>query len=550
MQSAHVRSGPQIFIRRLTVWRRGWSDIPIPLALTGLLIAAAMLLPAAYLLIRAAGVGSEAVDLLLRGRTAQVFVRSVILAASVTAATVAVAVPLAWLTVRSDLPGRRFWSVATVLPLVIPSYVAGFTFVATLGPRGMLQQVLESLIGLDRLPEIYGFPGAWLVLTLLTYPYVLLSARAALLGMDPALEEASRSLGKSGWETFRRVTLPHLRPAVAAGGLLVALYTLSDFGAVSLLRYKSFTWVIYNQYRGSFDRSMAALLALLLVGLTVLVLAAEVRVRGRARSSQRSGRAVRRPAQVKLGRWRWPALIFCGAVVGLGLMLPLTAIVFWLVRGMTSGGPMGEPLQLAWGSAWNSVYVSGLAALAAGGLAVPVSILAVRYPSRLSRFVERATYVGYGLPGIVIGLSLVFFGARYAPALYQTFAMLIFAYVVRFLPQAVGASSTSLLQVSVRVEEAAQSLGSGRLRVLRTITVPLVRPGILAGMALVFLTTMKELPATLLLSPIGFKTLSTEIWSAAAEAFFARAAAPALLLVGVSALSIVLILSQEVREQA
>lgn len=540
MQTAHVHPRPSIALRRPAIWRRHRPGVPIPLVLTGLLIAGVMLLPLVYLVVRTAGVGAEVWDLLLRARTAWVILRSVALAGAVTSTAIVIAVPLAWLTVRSDLPGRRFWSVATALPLVIPSYVGGFTFVAALGPRGMLQQALEPLFGLERLPEIYGFPGAWLVLTLSTYPYVLLSVRAALLGMDPAIEEASRSLGKSAWETFRCVTLPHLQPAIAAGGLLVALYTLSDFGAVSLLRFESFTWAIYTQYRGSFDRSMAALLALVLVGLTVLLLLVELRARGRARY-YRSARAVRHPAQMSLGRWRWPALLVCALIVGIGLGLPLLVIGFWLVRGLAAG----EPLRLTWRAAWHSVYASGLAAVAAGALALPVSTLAVRYPGRFSRLVERTTYIGYGLPGIVIGLSLVFFGANYMPALYQTLAILIFAYVVRFLPQAVGTSSASLLQVSPHVEEVARSLGSGRLRVLRTVTVPLAWPGILAGMALVFLTTMKELPATLLLGPTGFDTLATRIWSATAEAFFARAAAPALLLVAVSALSMFILLSQE-----
>ena len=164
-----------------------------------------------------------------------------------------------------------------------------------------------------------------------------------------------------------------------------------------------------------------------------------------------------------------------------------------------------------------------------------------------SAWLARIAYLGYALPGIVIALSLVFFGANYAPLLYQTLAMLIFGYTVRFLPQSLGTLRTGLLQISPRLEDAARSLGLDRRRTLWRVTLPLLRPGLWVGAALVFLTTIKELPVTLLLGPTGFTTLATEIWSATSEAFYARAAAPALLLVAVSAFSIVIILHQEER---
>jgi iron(III) transport system permease protein len=198
-----------------------------------------------------------------------------------------------------------------------------------------------------------------------------------------------------------------------------------------------------------------------------------------------------------------------------------------------------------WAAIINSVQAGTLAAVAAVLLALPVAFFQVRHPGRFSNLIYQSAYLGYGLPGIVIALSLVFFGANYATALYQTMAMLVFAYVVRFMPQALGNVQTSLVQINPRLEEAGRSLGLGRRSVFFRITLPLLRPGLLAGAALVFLTTIKELPATLLLGPTGFNTLATQIWSATAEAFFARAAAPALLLLVVSALSILLIVSQE-----
>ena len=169
----------------------------------------------------------------------------------------------------------------------------------------------------------------------------------------------------------------------------------------------------------------------------------------------------------------------------------------------------------------------------------------MRYPGLLSSLLERITYVGFALPGIAVALGLVFFGANYARFLYQNISLLILAYVILFLPTAVGSARTSFLQVNPRVEEAARSLGRAPLQVFTSVTLPLVRPGILAGAALVFLLTMKELPATLMLGPIGFSTLATSIWSAASEAFFAQAAAPALLLILASSAPLAFLMLRE-----
>lgn len=508
---------------------------PLILSLPAVLVGIGMLMPLVYLGVRALNAGESIWLLLLRDRTLQVFLRTILLAGTTTFASVIIAVPLAWLTVRTDLPLRRFWTVATVLPLVIPTYIGGFTLAAALGPRGMLQQILAGPLGVQRLPEIYGFPGALLALTLFSYPYILLSVQAGLRGIDPALEEASRSLGQGPWNTFWRVTLPQLRPSIAAGGLLVALYALSDFGAVSLMQFDSFTRFIYTQYQATINRSFAAVLSLVLVALTLVVLSGEIWTRGRARYYRTSAGVVRSLPIICLGRWRWPALIFCGLVVLLALVMPVGVILFWLITGIAQG----EPLNLVWRPTLNSILVSTAAALMTVLAAIPIVVLTVRYPSRLSKLLERSTYMGYALPGIVVALALVFFSIHFARPIYQTFWLLIFGYMVLFLPQAGGAIRTSLLQVSPHIEEAGRSLGRTFSQVLVTITLPMIRPGILAGMALVFLTTMKELPVTLLLSPIGFQTLATRIWSASAEAFWTRAAAPALLLVLVSSFSMV-----------
>jgi len=518
----------------------GWPSLALWAAAAA--CAAVLLLPTVYLVIRAFTASDAALQTLLRPRTWETVARTAGLALAVTAASSVIAVPLAWLTVRTDLPLRRLWSVLTPLPLVIPSYVGAYLYASALGPRGLLQQALEAPLGITRLPDIYGFPGALFTLTLLSYPYILLSARAALQRMDPALEEASRGLGSGAWGTFLRVTLPHLRPALGAGGLLVALYALRDFGAVAIMRYDTFTRVIYTQYR-SFDRSQAALFALILIGLTLVLLMLEARLRGRARYDHSA--ATRPPAQVALGPWRWPALLFCGLVVLLSLALPAGVLVYWLVRGLLAGEALGSLGEIT----LNSVSAAAISALATTLAALPVAVLVVRRASGLTRALERLVYSAYALPGIAVALALVFFGVNYALPLYQTFAMLILAYGVLFLPQAVGALRAALLQVHPSLEESARSLGRTPLQVFVTITAPLIRPGFTAGAALVFLTAMKELPATLILAPIGFQTLATAVWSAVSEAFFARAAAPALLIVLLSSVPMALITLREHRDR-
>jgi iron(III) transport system permease protein len=489
-------------------------------------------LPLVYLVIRSLGDGADSLfDTLGQEQTRRLLWATIKLTAAVTLASVALGVPLAWLTTRTDLPGRRVFAVLTALPLAVPSYVAGYTFVTTFRPRGLAADWLSPL-GVERLPSLYGFWGAFLVLTFSTYPYVLLTVRAAIVGLDPALEEAARSLGRSPRSTFWSVVLPQLRTAIAAGGLLVALYSLHDFGAVNLLKYQSFTNAIYLQYQTSFDRGRGATLGLILVFITLIVLAAELRLRGKAGVA----RAQKKQAPiVPLGKWRWPALAGVVLVVACGVGVPVGVILYWLLRGGAT-----ESAGFVWDLARRSLEVSALGALTALVIAWPVAVLSARHPGRLSALIERATYMGYSLPGLVVALSLVFFGIRVVPDLYQTKTMLVMAYVILFLPQATGALRASLLQVSPSIEEAARSLGSAPRQVWRRVTLPLVRPGLLAGFGLVFLTSMKELPATLMLSPVEYDTLSKAVWSATNDALFSRAAGPALAIVLLSAIPLLL----------
>jgi len=502
---------------------------------SSIVAAAAACIPAGYLLVRASDAPRTAWSLLLTVRTAELLLNTLGLALVVTAAAALVALPLAWLTVASNFPGRHAWTVVLTLPLAVPSFIYGYVLLAAFGTGGLFEGW-----GLPTLP-VYGFWGAALALTFSTFPFLFLSFRAALLRQDPSLLEAAASLGTPPAGAFVRVTLPRLLHALRSGGLLVAFYVLSDFGAVSLLQYDTFSRAIFMQLEGAYDRSLAALWSLALVVLAAgMLLGSEV---GAAAPPSRSGRATRAPRRaVALGGWALPALCLSAGAAGMGVGLPLFVIAVWLVRASSAGGI--DSLMVP---AWNSVLASGLAAAVTLLGAVPLGVLGARYSSWTARVIVRAAYASYCLPPVVVALSLVSFGVHALPALYGTLAMLIFAHAVRFLPQAVGPVQGAFVDLSPRLSEAGASLGRSPVAVARHVVLPLARPGLVAGATLVFLTAMKELPATLLLAPIGFQTLSTRIWAEAAEGRFGAGALPSLALVLVSAASVVWTLRQEQR---
>jgi iron(III) transport system permease protein len=303
------------------------------------------------------------------------------------------------------------------------------------------------------------------------------------------------------------------------------------------MRYDVFTRVIFVEF-GTFGRDTAVLLSLQLVAVTVFILWLESRIRGEERTTA-GGRS---RAPVPLGRWRYPMMLPVALVAGLALVVPVAILVSWLAA---TGTTTNQALVFEWSFALNSVTVSAAAAAAAVVAAIPVAYLSARHGGRLADAFERVSYVGYAVPGVVLGLALVFFGSAYATPIYQTLYLLVFAYVIRFLPQSVGSLRASFLSVDPSLPEAARTLGQTSAGAFRYVTLPLVAPGLFGGAALVFLTTMKELPATLLLRPSGFTTLVTHIWTAYESGYFGQAAIPALVLLFVSGLSMLVILRQE-----
>ena len=421
-----------------------------------------ILFPVVYLVLRVVRAGPEGWAVLFSSRTFELLVNTLWLVTAVTITASTLGVTVAWLVSRTDVPGRKFWATALALPLVVPSYVGALALLGSFGPGGAVTDLLSPL-GMTELPVPSGFWAAWLVLSLFTYPYVYLVAAPALRRMDPALEDAARGMGASRLSVFRTIALPQLRPALVASSLLVGLYTLSEFGAVSLLQYDTFTRAIYLQYSGRIDRTPALVLSAVLILIAAAILWAEQRSRGGAAYF---GRGASKAKRLQLTpRGRIATLAFLAGLLITALIGPVSILLWWVVRGLINNQTLGPLLDAAGGSA----FASSLAAVAALVASIPVAILAVRYRSRPSVVAERAVWSIYALPHITVGLVYVIFAANFTPAVYQTLPLLTVAYVAMFLPQASGAAQASLLAVNPHLEEVSRSLGHSHLATLRKI---------------------------------------------------------------------------------
>ena len=501
-----------------------------------LVIAALFAVPVGYLVARNISEGSETLSILFSRQTADPLANTLLLAVTVAGASAAVGTLLAWLTMRTDLPLRGAWRVICPLPLVLPSFVAAAALLAALSPGGMAEEVLNP-IGLGAPSRIDGFWGAFFVLTAVCYPYVYLPAAARIGGLPSSLEEASRLLGEGALGTFRRVVWPQVRSAVQAGTLLVFLYVVSDFGVVKLMGYPTLsTSVFVNRL---YDAPLAFSLGLILavVALAVAGLERASANRALARLAPGGGRARR----VVLGPWKAPATLAALVAVGAGLIAPVVVLAWWAVRGLAGAGSgfdrTSVDLAALGAPALNTVIAGVVTAGVAVVVVLPLAYLTSRYGGRAASAVHTVVAGSFAVPGLLIALAVVFMALK-VPGLdffYLTLPLLIFAYVVHFGVQALRSAEVGVATVDQRLEEAAQTLGAGRLRRLLRVDLPLMAPALAAGGGLVLLSTMKELPATLLASPVGFETLATRIWNANEDGFLADMGLASVVLVAVSA---------------
>lgn len=475
---------------------------PRTLTVVGVAVVAVLLLPLAFLLLQASEVGWGTVSgLLFRHLTVVLLWNTVKLTALVTAASAVIGTAAAFATERTSLPGRRACAALLVLPLAVPDFVIAWGWSSAW-------------------PSLHGLAGAALVLTLGSYPLVYLPVAASLRRGDPAQEEVARSLGRGPVRTFFSVTLRHARLALLGGCLLVALYLLAEYGAFSIMRYRTFTTEIFTEFETGFNAPAGAALSLVIVALGLVLVGGEALLTRRGRQERPHPRA-RATARVGLGRATVPALAGIAALAVLAVGVPVWAIWHWLGSGQRTTLPATSSLAQA---AWHTGLYSASAAALATVLALPVAILAVRHPSPLATVLERSGVLVRALPGLVVALALVFFTVRYARFAYQTAATLIAAYAIMFFPLALVAVRASLQRVPPALEEAARSLGKRRATVLFRVTVPLLAPGLLAAFSLVFLSAVTELTATLVLVPTGTQTLATQFWAYTGELAYGAAA--------------------------
>lgn len=476
-----------------------------------------VLLPLALTLYRAGTFGfQDAAELIFRPLVGELLVNTLSIVIGATLLCVLLGTALAWWVERTDVPGRRAWALLGAAPLAMPAFVTSYAWVS---------------LSLD----LQDFLGALIVITTAYFPLVYLPVAAALRGLDPALEECARSLGCGRTAIFWRVILPQLRPALLGSALLVALGVFSEFGAFTLLRYRTFTTEIYAEYRTSFDGGGASLLATVLILLCSLCLVGEFRVRGRARY-ERVDRGVRRMSgRQSLGRWRWPVAGLLAALNVATLGVPLGMIAYWLTQpGAAAITPADVSPELLFDTTLASLRLGLLAALFTTLLALPLAYLLVRYPGRLATALERIAFVAQGVPGLVIALAIVSIAVRLLQPLYQSSVLLIAAYAILCLPLAVVSVRAALLQMPSRLEDVSRALGLGWFATLCRVVLPLAGPGLGAAATLVFISVVTELNATLLLAPIGTHTLATQVWSDTSTLAFAAAAPYAALLTAVS----------------
>tara|TARA_B110000014_G_scaffold263095_1_gene258797 strand:+ start:1754 stop:3346 length:1593 start_codon:yes stop_codon:yes gene_type:complete len=506
---------------------------PRELRAVGLVCSLAFAFPGLYLIWRNFTSGADPFGLLFASETLQPFWRTVRLAILVSISAASLGTSLAWLTTRTDLPLRRLWRVVLPIPLVFPTFIGAAAFIRTLNPGGLANDLLTS-VGVDRTPELRGLFGAWLVLTLFCYPYVYLPVAARLRQLPGSLEQSARILGDTVAQTFRRIVLRQISSSLTAGTLLVFLYTISDFGAVQLMRYDTLTRAIESNYLAR--PPMAFALSLILLVFAGAVVAAERSV-SRRLPEVKVHRA-QQTASYALGRWRTPAMLLVGGTFAFSIVAPSVALIDWAADGLLRNQRGGRPLTIdsskVFEAATNTLSSSILTGFVALIAVVPIAFLAGRYRDRIGHFSHSVVIATFAVPGILIALSLRFWTLRsgfFGDLLYDTLALLIFAYVVRFAALAMGTALVAVKTVPEHLHDAAATLGADRWRRFRTVDLPVMRPGLLAASGLVVLSTMKELPISLIIAPIGFPTLTTRIFGSFEDAFVAEAGIMALVLV-------------------
>jgi iron(III) transport system permease protein len=515
--------------RRWTSRNRGGPAIapPTGLLLVCVLAVAVVVLPVGVTIFQALQGGLSAAKHAIEATSAkELLIHTVLVAAIATPVAGILGVACAWLVERTHLPGRGLWALLLVAPLTVPLFVTSYAW-ATLSS------------------SLQGLVGASGIIAFSYYPIVFLLVAVSLRGLDPALEESARSLGLNGRQTFFRVVLPQLRPALLGGLLLVVLDTLVEFDAFVGLKFQTFAVDVYSQYKLSFSASGAAALSLMSIALCVVLLFGESWLRGNANYTRVASGARRTPIRYRLG-WRAPfALGGLALVVAVGVGIPVGMLVYWFTQSTSAGySAASESLHYLWPATLTSVGLGVGSALVAVALSLPVAILIVRYRGRAATVLERATYLSFALPDLVAAIALAYAASRWAPSLSGGVALFVVADAILFVPFAVVALRVTLGQIEPALEDSARSLGSSPMGVLRRITMPLARPGLAAAGVLVFAFVLGDVSTAQVLLPPDMYTLGTEFQANSSTVAFAAAAPFAGVLIALSLIATYILMSR------
>ncbi len=459
-------------------------------------------------------------------------------------------VSLAWIIVIYDFPGRKILQWGLMLPLAIPPYILAFVFLGFSDFGGPLYSLFNTFgISSKLIPDLRHPTGVALVFILSLYPYIYLLMRTALLRRGQSNYESARTLGYTKFSAFWRLVVPMTRPAWIAGLALVLMETLADFGAVAIFNFDTFTTAIYKSWFSLFSLQTAAQLASILLLIVLLALFTERWARGHSRYTQTD--AQHQQFRKKLTGFKgFLVQAVAWLVFVIAFILPLVQLVYWAITTTGYGQTIVELLM-------NTVQLALLATIATLIVAI-VAVFAQRVLelkqafSRKWQLVSEIAAIGYALPGTVLAVGVVLSFNWIESSLNFSsnqwlaggvFA-LIFAYVVRFLRIAQGPISSSMAQIKPSIIEASMSLGADKKERLFRVYIPLLRPGVFTAMLLVFVEVMKEMPATLLLRPFGWDTLSVRIYELTSEGEWQLAALPAVMLVTIGVLPVIYLIKK------
>ncbi|OGO78462.1 MAG: hypothetical protein A2Y23_05005 [Clostridiales bacterium GWB2_37_7] len=519
------------------IWLKSWNGKPPRLMLLFINIVTALImsLPVLYVVVRAVSAPLEKWQVLLGTRIPALLWNTFSLASMVAIITTFIGVSLAWLVEQTNLPGRKLIKVVLTLPLAIPPYIGALTYIIIFGKRGLLYTLLgTSLI------DVYSFFSVAFIMSMFTFPYVFLIVSAALSKINANYLEAGSSCGATYPTIFKRVLLPLVMPAILSGNMIVFFYILSDFGAVSMLRYSTFTSSVYFQMVGKLDRSGAAILSMLTIGLGILILLAKAHFQKHS-AFYLNPKSNRINMPLKLGKCKKLCLIFVFIVLFFSVIMPLSALIAWSIKGIIA---KAVTIKM-FGYIGNSLFISMGAALVTMLLSIPITYFKFRHPTRFTSMLNGICNLGLIIPGTLLALGMVFVINKYFMWLMFGPIVLIIGHAMRYLPRNLQSTESSMALISPVLDETAYSLGVRFGTVLRKVIFPTILPGVLSGGALVMVSSLKELPITLMLRPPGYDTLAVRIWIQASDGFYTNAAPAGLLIVIASLIPLLFLVRKE-----